>query len=65
METTKTWGGRRLNAGRKKSTGQVSTRVPLDVLDALKDAAMADGVSLSAKTAEVLAEWAKQKTNNE
>lgn len=65
METTKTWGGRRLNAGRKKSTGQVSTRVPLDVLDALKAAADADGVSLSAKTAEVLAEWAKKKMNNE
>ena len=34
-------------------------------MDALKDAAKADGVSLSAKTAEILAEWAKQKTNNE
>ena len=62
---TDRWGGKRANAGRKKVSDQVSARVPLDVLDALKDAAKADGVSLSAKTAEVLAEWAKQKTNNE
>ena len=54
------WGGRRPNTGRKKTTGQVSPRVPLAVLDALKEAARADGVSLSAKTAEVLAEWAKK-----
>lgn len=57
---TATWGGRRPNAGRKKSAGQVSARVPLAVLDALKAAAEADGVSLSAKTAEVLTEWAKK-----
>lgn len=63
MAATKTstqWGGRRPNSGRKKTTEQVSTRVPLAVLDALKDAAKADGVSLSAKTAEILAEWAKK-----
>ena len=54
------WGGRRLNAGRKKSAGQVSARVPLSVLDALKDEAEKEGVSLSAKTAEILATWVKK-----
>lgn len=58
---TASWGGRRANAGRKKESDQVSARVPLAVLDALKAAAEADGVSLSAKTAEVLTEWAKRR----
>lgn len=57
---TERWGGRRPNAGRKKVSDQVSARVPLDVLDALKAAADADGVSLSAKTAEILGDWAKK-----
>lgn len=57
---TASWGGRRANAGRKKESDQVSARVPLDVLDALKAAADADGVSLSAKTAEILGDWAKK-----
>lgn len=57
---TDRWGGRRPNAGRKKVSDQVSARVPLDVLDALKAAADADGVSLSAKTAEILGDWAKK-----
>lgn len=53
------WGGRRQNAGRKKEkeTDQISARVPLEVLDALKAAAAAQGVSLSAKAAEILTEW--------
>ena len=53
-------GGRRPNAGRKKTSAQVSARVPLAVLDELKAAADADGVSLSAKTAEILGDWAKK-----
>ena len=57
---TDRWGGKRPNAGRKKVSDQVSARVPLDVLDALKAAADADGVSLSAKTAEILGDWAKK-----
>lgn len=59
-EAADTWGGKRANAGRKKETDQVSARVPLAVLDALKAAADADGVSLSAKTAEILGDWAKK-----
>lgn len=54
------WGGARPNAGRKKTSAQVTARVPLNVLDALKAAAEADGVSLSSKTAEILAAWAKK-----
>lgn len=57
---TERWGGRRANAGRKKTSDHLSTRVTLDVLEALKAAAEADGVSLSSKTAEILAAWAKK-----
>lgn len=53
-------GGRRPNAGRKKSAGQISARVPLAVLDALKAAAAAKGVSLSAQAAEILTDWEKR-----
>ena len=62
MDSTKkstTWGGRRPNAGRKKTSTYISARIPLGVFDEVKAAADDEGVSLSAKVAEVLAEWTK------
>lgn len=53
-------GGRRPNAGRKKTSTYISARIPLSVFERVKAAAEADGVSLSSKTAEILAAWAKK-----
>lgn len=58
---TDRWGGRRPNAGRKKTSTYISARIPLEVFDEVKAAADAEGVSLSSKAAEVLTEWTKQR----
>lgn len=55
------WGGARPNAGRKGNrTSGVSARVPEAILEKLKAEAEADGISVSAKVAEILANWAKR-----
>ena len=60
------WGGSRPNAGRKGNrTSAVSARVPDAVLEKLKAEAEAEGVSISAKVAEVLKAWADQTSGSE
>ena len=60
------WGGRRPNSGRKGNrTSAVSARVPDAVLEKLKAEAEAEGVSISAKVAEVLKAWADQTAGSE
>lgn len=60
------WGGSRPNAGRKGNrTSAVSARVPEAVLEKLKAEAEAEGVSISAKVAEVLKAWADQTAGSE
>lgn len=54
-------GGRRSNAGRKKETGPISARVGLDVLNEIRLRAEEDGISISAKTAEILTDWSNKK----
>ncbi len=60
------WGGSRPNSGRKGNrTSAVSARVPEAVLEKLKAEAEAEGVSISAKVAEVLKAWADQTSGSE
>lgn len=55
-------GGAREYAGRKGDRrAPISARVSEKVLDDLKEAAETDGVSLSAKAAEVLTNWSNRR----
>lgn len=57
------WGGARPHAGRRRRKEDeqnitLSAHVPESTVNALKEAAEDDGISLSQKTAEVLTDWA-------
>lgn len=65
------WGGARPHAGRRRRKEDeqnitLSAHVPESTVNALKEAAEDDGISLSQKTAEVLTDWAAaQNADNE
>lgn len=57
------WGGARPHAGRRRRKEDeqnitLSAHVPESTVNALKEAAEDDGISLSQKTAEILTDWA-------
>ena len=56
------WGGARTSSGRRQKTGAadcmtLSAHVPTTLVNALKEAAEDEGVSLSSKVTEILNDW--------